>query len=62
VQIAYGEKELGKLIKSLGGRWDSDVRLWYVTYGKIKGTVLEKHIIFDASGKSNPNGKASNIR
>ena len=62
VQISYGEKELGKLIKSLGGRWDSEVKLWYVPYGRIKDTVLEKHIIFDASGKSTPIGNASNIR
>ena len=48
VQIAYGEKELGKQIRSLGGKWDSEVKLWYIPYGKIKGTELEKHIILDA--------------
>ena len=62
VRVAYEEKELRQQIRSLGGRWDSDVKLWYVPYGKVKGTGLEKHIIFDASGKSAPKGKASNIR
>lgn len=47
LQIAYGEKELRKQIRSLGGRWDSEVKLWYAEYGKIKGTELEKHIIPD---------------
>jgi hypothetical protein len=62
VQIAYGEKELGRQIRSLGGKWDSAVKLWYVTYGKIKGTELEKHLILDASQKAAAKDKASNIR
>lgn len=62
VQIAYGEKELGRQIRSLGGKWDSAVKLWYVTYGKIKDTELEKHIILDASEKATTKDKASNIR
>jgi len=62
VQIAYGEKDLGKQIRSLGGKWDAAVKLWYVPYGKIKGTELEKHIILDATQKSVSKGKASNIR
>jgi len=51
LRIAYGELDLGKMVKTAGGRWDSDVKLWYVQYGKIKGTELEKHIILDASMK-----------
>lgn len=51
VQIAYGEKELGKMARSAGGRWDTDVRLWYIRYGNIKQTELEKHIILDALAK-----------
>jgi hypothetical protein len=34
--------------KKMGGTWDSDVKLWYIRYGKIKGTELEKHMIPDA--------------
>ncbi len=52
LQISYGECELGKMAKSLGGKWDHDVRLWYIPYGAIKGTELEKHILSDASQKS----------
>ncbi len=51
VQISYGECELGKMAKSLGGKWDHDVKLWYIKYGSIKGTNLEKHIILDAALK-----------
>ena len=51
VRIAYGEKQLGKMARSAGGRWDPDVKLWYIQYGKIKGTELEQHIILDATEK-----------
>src|SRR6185369_2194979 len=51
VQIAYGEKNLGRMARSAGGRWDADVKLWYIPYSKIKGTELEKHIILDAKQK-----------
>jgi hypothetical protein len=52
VQIAYGEKNLGKMARSAGGRWDADVKLWYIRYGNIKGTELEKHILLDANTKA----------
>lgn len=51
VQIAYAEKHVGNLIRPLGGRWDSDVKLWYAPYGTIKGAELERHIILDALDK-----------
>lgn len=51
VQIAYGATKLGKMARSAGGKWDPDVKLWYIQYGKIKGTELEQHIILDAEKK-----------
>ena len=39
-----------KMAKEAGARWNPDKRLWYVEYGKIVGTQLEKHIHIDASG------------
>src|SRR5512136_1013279 len=51
VRIAYGEKQLGKMARSAGGKWNPDVKLWYIRYGKIKGTELEKHMILDAKEK-----------
>ena len=48
VRIAYGEAELGKMARKMGGEWAADVKLWYIEYGKIKGTELEKHIVSDA--------------
>lgn len=51
VRIVYGETELGKIARKLGGKWAADVKLWSIEYGKIKGTALEKHIILDALPK-----------
>lgn len=52
VQIAFSETELKNVAKKIGGRWDPEVKLWYIQSSKIKGTVLEKHIILDASMKN----------
>jgi len=52
VKIVYGEAALGKLARKLGGKWDAAAKLWYIEYGKIKETELEKHIVLDASIKN----------
>lgn len=57
VQIAYGATKLGKMARDAGGTWDADVKLWFIKYGNIKDTELEKHIILDKSSLL----KASNI-
>ena len=54
VQIAYGESALGKMARKMGGKWDPDVKLWHIPYGKIKGTELEKNMIVDAKEKLKP--------
>jgi hypothetical protein len=40
LQLAYGETGLGKFARKIGGKWAADVKLWYMQYGKIKGTEL----------------------
>ena len=51
VQIAYGELELGKMAKRLGGQWNANDKLWYIRYGNIKGTELETHMVPDMKEK-----------
>jgi len=34
--------------KAADGRWNPEKKLWFVKYGKIVGTPLEKHIQVDA--------------
>ena len=47
LRIEGYEKELRTKAKAAGGRWDPDKQLWFVQYGKIAGTQLEKHIQVD---------------
>ena len=37
------------MAKAAGGRWNPDRQLWFVRYGNIVGTPLEKHIPIDTS-------------
>lgn len=34
--------------KKAGARWDPEKKLWFVKYGQIAGTQLEKHIQVDS--------------
>jgi hypothetical protein len=54
VRIAIAETSFKKLARAYGGRWDPEEKLWFIQYGKIKGTPLEKHIILDAFAASKP--------
>lgn len=49
IQIAGYETKLRKKVKAVGGKWNPEKRLWYLRYGDIAGTELEKHIYVDAS-------------
>jgi hypothetical protein len=37
--------------KAAGGRWNPGKRRWFVKYGKIAGTPLEKHLHIDDEDK-----------
>lgn len=50
LRIEGYETELRKKVKSAAGKWNPEKRLWFVRYGDIAGTELEKHIYVDASG------------
>jgi hypothetical protein len=45
VRIEYGDKVLRERAKAAQGKWDPEAKAWYIEYGKIKGTELEKLII-----------------
>lgn len=51
VHIAYTEEALKQMAKNANGRWDPKAKLWRIPYGKVKGTLLEKHLILDALDK-----------
>src|SRR5690242_9276955 len=51
VCIAYAETQLKNQARAAQGTWDPQAKLWFIQYGRIKGTPLEKHIVLDASDK-----------
>jgi hypothetical protein len=49
LSIAVSDMALRAKVRAAGGKWMPEEQLWYVRYGKISGTVLEKHIQVDTS-------------
>lgn len=49
LRIEAADIPMRQQAKAAGGRWDPGKRLWFVRYGEITGTDLEKHIYVDAS-------------
>jgi hypothetical protein len=45
LKIRATENTLQKQAKALGGRWDPDQKVWYIPYGCVVGTNLEKLIV-----------------
>ena len=48
LRIEASDIPMRQQAKAAGGRWDPEKRLWFVKYGKIAKTSLEKHIHIDA--------------
>lgn len=46
VRIASAETVLKNQAKAARGTWDAQAKLWLIQYDRIKGTPLEKHIVF----------------
>jgi hypothetical protein len=49
LRIEAADMPLRLQAKAAGGRWNPEKKLWFVKYGKIAGTLLEKHIHIDES-------------
>lgn len=47
LRIAASNMSLRTQAKSAGAKWNPEKQLWFVSYGKIAGTPLEKHIQVD---------------
>ena len=48
LRIRHYNMPMRSQAKAAGGRWNPEKKLWFVKYGKIAGTALEKHIYVDA--------------
>ena len=43
--VSFTEKGLRERLKTAGGRWDPQEKVWLVRYGTIRGTELEDRIL-----------------
>lgn len=49
--IAASDMPLRAKVKAAGGKWKPEEQLWFVRYGAIAGSPLEKHIHIDKPKK-----------
>lgn len=47
VRVKYGEVHLGRAIKSAGGRWNRNRKVWELPYQEVQALGLEKRIVED---------------
>ena len=47
ISVAYSEKAVRDKLKTAGGKWDPEVKLWLVPYAAVRGTELEERILVD---------------
>lgn len=47
LRIKAADVAIRNKAKAVGGRWNPEKKLWFVTYGNIIGTPLEKYIDVD---------------
>jgi len=45
IKINYGEIDLAKQVKSLGGRWNREKKVWNLPYGSVQALGLVKRIV-----------------
>lgn len=48
LRIRAADMAMRSQAKAAKGRWNPEKQLWFVKYGNIAGTPLEKHIYVDA--------------
>ncbi|WP_243374119.1 hypothetical protein [Geotalea sp. SG265] len=47
LKIGPRETAMQSRVKSVGGRWNPDTKVWIVPYGCIRGTNMEKFIVIE---------------
>jgi hypothetical protein len=45
IKVNWGEKELAKQIKKVGGKWNKKRGVWEISYGKAKELRIESRIV-----------------
>jgi hypothetical protein len=45
LRIDWGEKELAKKVKENGGKWNKELKVWIIPFGKVKEMKLQSRIV-----------------
>jgi hypothetical protein len=54
IQVAYGEVQIGRLVRNAGGTWNRGRRLWKLPYGEARALGLEERIVSKVPHKQEP--------
>ncbi len=50
LKIEYGEREIAQQVKSLGGRWDRQKKVWKLPFRYVQILKLEDRIVTTKNG------------
>jgi len=53
LRVSYGEVEVGRLVRSAGGKWNREKRLWEIPYGEVKALGLEARVVEEVTDTRN---------
>ncbi len=45
VRIEYGERELGKKVRAVGGTWNRQEKVWHVRWEAVKAPGLQSRVV-----------------
>jgi len=62
LRIGLAEKSLQGQVRAVGGRWDRKQQVWFVRYGCIAGTKLEKLIVLETQKNADMSAEVYNNR
>ncbi len=45
IRVAYGEVEIGKALRNLGGKWNREKKTWEIAYRNVVNLGLEDRLV-----------------
>ena len=45
IRVAFGEVQIGRLVRAAGGRWYREKKLWQLPYREVMALGLENRIV-----------------
>ena len=45
VKVDWGETEIARRLKALGGKWNKEGKVWEIPFGKVKELGIESRMV-----------------